>query len=97
MNAADAPSREPRHAVALRYTPGRDIAPVVAATGRGPLAEEILRRARAAGVPVHENAALAHALATLDVGAAIPPALYVAVAEVLAHIYRLEGRLARGR
>lgn len=97
MSAADEPTREPRRAVALRYTPGRDPAPVVAAAGRGPLAEEILRRARAAGVPVHEDAALAHALATLDVGAAIPPALYLAVAEVLAHIYRLEGRLAGGR
>ncbi|HLI26868.1 MAG TPA: EscU/YscU/HrcU family type III secretion system export apparatus switch protein [Chloroflexota bacterium] len=96
MNARDqAPSS--RRAVALRYTPGRDPAPVVAAAGRGPLAEEIVRRAQAAGVPVHEDAALADALATLAVGAVIPPGLYLAVAEVLAYIYRLEDQLARGR
>ncbi len=71
---------EPRRAVALRYTPGHDPAPVITAAGRGLLAEEILRRAREAGVPVTADAALARALSELDVGAVIPPALYVAVA-----------------
>ncbi|MBX6723398.1 MAG: EscU/YscU/HrcU family type III secretion system export apparatus switch protein [Dactylosporangium sp.] len=87
---------EPRRAVALRYTPGDDPAPVVTAAGRGLIAEEIVRRAREAGVPVTADAELARALGELDVGTVIPPALYVAVAEVLAYVYRLEGRLARG-
>ena len=83
-----------RQAIALVYDAENSAAPVVAAVGRGAIAEEILRRARAAGVPVTEDAALAQALGQLDVGDVIPPELYLVVAEVLAYVYRLEGRLA---
>ena len=46
-------------------------------------------RSREAGVPILEQKPLAQALfATAKVGEPIPPALYLAVAEVLAFVYR---------
>jgi len=86
-------SGQPLRAAALSYAAadaqaGR--APRLVAKGQNILAEEILRRARASGVPIHESALLAEALTRFEVDQAIPPALYVAVAEVLAWAYRLE-------
>lgn len=80
-----------QEAVALRYADG-DAAPVVVAKGRGPLAEEIMRRAREAGVFVHESRELVALLMQVDLDARIPPSLYVAVAEILAWLHRIEGR-----
>lgn len=88
---------EPRRAVALTYDPNNADAPVVAAAGEGLVAEEIIRRAREAGVPVTEDPRLAAVLSQIDVGQVIPPELYAVVAEVLAYVYRLEERVARRR
>jgi flagellar biosynthesis protein len=82
--------RPPRRAAALRYDAGSDQAPRVVAAGSGVVAERILAEARAAGVPVRDDAALAEALAGLDLGAQVPESLYRAVAESLAWAYRLE-------
>ena len=79
-------------AVALRYAEG-DAAPRVVAKGRGLLAEEIVRRAQAAGVHIHESKELVSLLMQVDLDARIPPALYVAVAELLAWVYRVENGL----
>lgn len=65
-------------------------APRVVAKGAGPVAEEIIERARAAGVPIHASRELVNLLAKVDLDRQIPPALYVAVAEVLTWVYRLE-------
>lgn len=78
-----------RAAVALAYREGM-AAPQVVAKGRGELAEAIIARAREAGVYVHESPALVAVLMQLDLDSQIPPALYTAVAEVLAWLYRLE-------
>ena len=83
-------ARPPRRAAALRYE-GTG-APKVTASGRGVIAERILEAARSAGVPVHEDAALAEALARLDLGHEVPEALYAAVAEALAWAYALDAR-----
>ena len=48
--------------------------------------------AKEAGVPVREDAALADALARLQVDLAIPPELYAAVAEALVWAYSLDAR-----
>jgi flagellar biosynthesis protein len=87
----DKPSR-PRRAAALRYDAGTDQAPRVVASGKGVVADRILAEARAAGVPVRDDAALAEALAGLELGAQVPDSLYRAVAETLAWAYRLEAR-----
>jgi len=82
-----------RRAVALAYD-GQDaaagLAPRVVASGGALLADAIIARAREAGVPVHESRELVAALMGFDLDQRIPPALYVAVAEVLAWAYRLE-------
>ena len=67
-------------------------APVVTAKGRGPIAEEILRRADANGVAIHVSDPLAALLMQVDLDHAIPPQLFHAVAELLAWIRRLEAR-----
>jgi flagellar biosynthesis protein len=88
---SDRPRGERRAAV-LRYDSGGDEAPRVVATGKGLGAERIIAEARAAGVPVRDDAALAEALAGLDLGVQVPEDLYRAVAEALAWAYRLDSR-----
>lgn len=84
--------RETRQlAVALTYADG-DGAPRVVAKGRGLIAEEIIARAREHGVFVHESPELVALLAQIDLDQQIPPQLYIAVAELLAWIYRVEQR-----
>ncbi|TDA70147.1 MAG: flagellar biosynthesis [Clostridia bacterium] len=92
MTAGNAPEESGRRraAAALRYDESRDNAPRVVASGRGVVAENIIRRAREAGIPVHEDAELVEALCRLRLDTEIPPELYLAVAQVLAFIFRLE-------
>lgn len=81
--------RAPRRAAALRYErEGR--APRVVAAGRGEVARRLVELAEAAGVPVRRDAALAEALAGLELELEIPEELYVAVAEALAWAYSLD-------
>jgi flagellar biosynthetic protein FlhB len=84
----------PEHvAIALRYEAKTMKAPVVAAKGADHLAEKIREIARAYGVPIVRRPELARTIySTVDIGSPIPEALYVAVAEVLALIYRLQHR-----
>jgi len=83
----------PKSAVALRYDPGNgDAAPTIVAKGQGMVADEILRRAREHDVPLRQDPALAGALASLDIGQSVPPELFRAVAEVLAFIYKMNGK-----
>lgn len=87
---SDESSRPTRdEAVALTYSSG-DAAPRVVAKGRGLIAQEIIERAREAGVFVHESPELVALLMQVDLDDRIPPELYVAVAELLAWLYRLE-------
>ncbi len=71
-------------ACALRYDEeDGDEAPVVVASGHGDLAARIVQAARAHNVPVLQDIPLARALVELEIGSAIPEALYEAVAEIL--------------
>jgi len=83
----------PTHfAVALRYEMMMD-APIVISKGRDFLAQEIKEVARWHGIPVLENPPLAQALyRTVEVGQTIPAALYAAVAEILAFVFRAHAR-----
>jgi flagellar biosynthetic protein FlhB len=64
----------------------------VVAKGAGHLARKIVETARRHGVPVVERKPVAQALyKAVQVGREIPAALYHAVAEVLAYVYRLRG------
>jgi flagellar biosynthesis protein len=76
-------------AVALAYQPG-EAAPQVVAKGRGVIAEAIIAKARESGVYVHESPELVGLLMKVDLDRYIPPELYIAVAELLAWLHRLE-------
>ncbi|NGZ06145.1 MAG: EscU/YscU/HrcU family type III secretion system export apparatus switch protein [Magnetococcales bacterium] len=78
-----------RKAVALRYQRQQDTAPRVTASGRGLIAETIMKKARDAGVTMMEDPDLVDLLGKIPVGETIPPTLYKAVAEVLAYVYRM--------
>ena len=80
-------------ACALRYQEEEgDEAPVLVASGSGDLAKRIVAAARAYNVPVLHNIPLARALVELEVGSAIPEALYEAVAEILREAWDESGR-----
>lgn len=81
-------------AVALHYEQGHEDAPVVVASGRGAIAEQILGLAFASGVKVREDADLAEMLAAVDVGTEIPMEAYAAVAEILVYLYGANARAA---
>jgi len=93
---ADVVVTNPTHyACALAYESKRMRAPRLVAKGRNHLALRIREIAREHRVPVVENPPLARALyAAVDVGEDVPPELYRAVAEVLAFVYRLRGKVA---
>ena len=88
---ADVVIRNPTHfAVALRYQPERDNAPIVLAKGQDSLAQRIVEIAEANHVAVMENVPLARALyAEAELNREIPPNLYNAVAEVLVYVFKL--------
>jgi flagellar biosynthesis protein len=81
--------RKQQNAVALAYTDGAP-APKVVAKGKGLIAEQIIERATEAGVFVHESKELVTLLMNVDLDSQIPPALYRAIAELLAWLYHVE-------
>ena len=83
-------------AAALRYDPVGSEPPEVLAAGFGLIAEEILKIARENDVPLREDAQLVEALARLEIGSFIPRELYAVVAEVIAYVYRVDARQAKG-
>lgn len=84
-----------KKAVALRYDQATDTAPKVVAKGAGLLAERLIALAKEHNVPIHEDSDLTEVLSRLDLNAAIPPATYVLVAEILAFVYRANQRFPR--
>ena len=92
---ADVVITNPTHyAVAIKYDPSISDAPVVVAKGQDFLAQKIKEIAREHKVEIVENKPLARMLfANVEVGEAVPPELYQAVAEVLAFVYHLQGKV----
>lgn len=92
---ADVVITNPSHiAVALKYDADTMSAPKVIAKGERLLAEKIKEIAIKATVPIVENKPLAKALfEAVEVGMMIPARLFKAVAEVLAYVYKLKGKI----
>ncbi len=92
---ADVVITNPTHyAVAIKYDPEVADAPVVIAKGEDYLARKIKEIAKENHVEIVENKPLARMLyANVDVGQAVPPELYQAVAEVLAFVYHVQGKI----
>lgn len=91
-SAAAAARRRPV-AVALEYDPAIADAPRVTATGKGLLAEQIIELAFASGVKVRQDPNLAEVLAAVELDTVIPLEAFVAVAEILAYVYRANNRM----
>ena len=83
------PPNKLQMAVALAYQ-SHEPAPRVVAQGRGLIAQAIIQRAKEHGVFVHESEDLVGLLMQVELDQHIPPQLYLAVAELLTWLYRLE-------
>ncbi|MDE7131139.1 MAG: EscU/YscU/HrcU family type III secretion system export apparatus switch protein, partial [Lachnospiraceae bacterium] len=92
---ADVVITNPTHyAVAIKYDPEIYDAPYVIAKGADYLAQKIKETAKENHIEIVENKPLARMLyANVDVGSVVPPELYQAVAEVLAFVYHLQGKV----
>ncbi len=95
---ADVVVTNPTHyAVALVYD-GTKPAPIVVAKGKNLIAAQIRKIATENGVPIVPDPPLARSLhASVEIDQMIPAELYAAVAQLLAHVYRMAGRKAAAR
>ena len=84
--------KEIKKAVALKYKPSEQGAPIVTAKGQGFIAEKIIALAKKRNIPIKEDPDLVQILSQIDLGEQIPPAVYGVVAEILAFIYHLNNR-----
>jgi flagellar biosynthesis protein FlhB len=91
---ADVVITNPTHfAIAVKYDAEKGAAPLVLAKGQDFIALRMREIAKEHKVEIVENKPLARTLyETVDIGDAIPPELYQAVAEVLAFVYSLKGK-----
>ncbi len=93
--SADVVITNPTHyAVAIKYDAEKYDAPVVLAKGADYVAGKIKEVARENDVEIVENKPLARMLyANVEIGEMVPPELYQAVAEVLALVYKMKGKI----
>jgi flagellar biosynthesis protein len=83
-------------AIALKYDVDKSKAPKIVATGKGNIAEMILKVAEENKIPFYEDESLTDLLSKLELDDEVPKDLYGLVAEVLAFVYQLD-RLAKKR
>jgi flagellar biosynthetic protein FlhB len=82
-------------AIALRYEPAENDAPMVLAKGKRIIAEKIKQLAIENGIPIIEDRPLARGMYDkIEVGFPIPADFFTAVAEIMAYVYRLKHRKA---
>lgn len=79
-------------AVALQEHEELGRAPVITAAGRGKIAEKILQLAFENGIKVREDGPLAEMLAKIEIDSPIPSEAFMAVAEILAYVYKANGQ-----
>lgn len=79
-----------KKSVALKYDQNTDNAPKVIASGKGNIAEKILKKAREENIPIKEDKDVVQVLAELNIGDEIPEDLYMVIAEILSFFYDLE-------
>ncbi len=85
-------TERPKTAVAVRYDEKSHSAPEVVASGKGAVAENIIKTAAEAGIHIQQDPDLVELLAKVDIGREIPVELYQTVAEVLAFVYRINNK-----
>ena len=109
MNVKEAPEsrdsnqqKEPRRAhygqkaaVALKYNPDLNYAPVIVAAGLGHLAQKIVNIADENGVPVYRDDSAAALLVMLNSGEKVPPQLYSVIAAIYAEVVVTAGKFSK--
>lgn len=94
---SDNKTEQSKISVALSYEPGEQ-APKIIASGKGYLAEKIIKKAEEVHVPVYQDIKLANTLSKLTIGDMIPPELYSVVAEILVFVDdmdQLKGKIGK--
>lgn len=81
-------------AAALEYNLERDAVPRLTAKGHGQLAERIIALAQENNIPFKQDKDLINLLEKLEVDTEIPIALYAAVAEIFAYLYKVNQGMA---
>lgn len=76
-------------ATAIQYEKG-DVAPKLIAKGKGVVAENIIKEAKAHNITTYEDELLSQQLYNLSIGDQIPEALYHVVAKVLAFVAKID-------
>lgn len=89
-NTPEISEEDLRQAVALFYD--GDNAPTITAKGEGKTAQEIIDIARDNGITLCENKPLLELLMGLELGDEIPESLYIAIAQIIAFAYQLQGK-----
>jgi flagellar biosynthesis protein FlhB len=94
VKKADVIITNPTHiAIAIQYDRAKMMAPKVVAKGADLIAQKIRELGKEGNIPIVENVPLARTLyKSVKINQAIPRALYQAVAEVLAYVYRLKNK-----
>ncbi|RKQ37469.1 EscU/YscU/HrcU family type III secretion system export apparatus switch protein [Oceanobacillus halophilus] len=82
-----------KKAAALSYDSESNSAPILSASGKNLIAEEMIALAKTNQIPIVEDPNLVNLLAELNINEAIPEELYQAVAEVFAFIYHADKEL----
>jgi flagellar biosynthesis protein len=82
-------------AVALKYNPDLNYAPVVVAAGLGHLAQKIVNIADENGVPVYRDDSAAALLVMLNSGERVPAQLYSVIAAIYAEVVMSSGKIEK--
>lgn len=88
-------AKDPDVAVALGYERDGDDLPRVLAKGRGAIAAQIVAVAEEHGIAIRRDEDLVEVLDRLEIDAPIPVAAFAAVAEILAHLYRVNDKMGK--
>jgi len=80
-------------AIALKYRPEEDVAPIIIASGYGNNAKKIIEIAENHGIPVFRDESTASFLSMLEVGKVIPPEVYEVVALIYSNILNLSEKI----
>jgi len=67
-------------------------APKVTAKGKGYIADEIIQKAKALGIPIQEDPVLVELLGQVELNHEIPEELYEAIVQVLIFAYQVSGK-----
>lgn len=86
-------NKKGQKAVALKYNAQSDAAPLVIASGYGPVAEKIIGIGEEQGIPIYRDDSAASMLCMLGIGNPIPPDLYEVVAVIYGEILKRASKI----